>query len=130
MPAPDRRKWKAQIAEKIGTSQVHVGRLIASIVPERTANIVDSRAPESRWCDIYTYDDRGNLTSHTDPRGIVARYNYLNDPLDRLHGITSMSTRETSDEYRARSLVIAPARPMSVPRGTRTTQSRAASRPR
>jgi RHS repeat-associated protein len=66
-----------------------LGRLIASIVPERAATCSDSRAPEMpQWCDTYTYDDRGNMTTHTDPRGIVARYQYLDDPLDRLCGIT------------------------------------------
>lgn len=76
-----------------------LGRLIASLVPERSATLTDPRAPGHRWSDTYTYDDWGNLTTHTDPRGIVARYEYRNDPLHRLSSIACDLTGFTDTDH-------------------------------
>jgi RHS repeat-associated protein len=39
------------------------------------------------WSDAFTYDERSNLTSRTDARGIKTIFNYNNDPLSRLQSI-------------------------------------------
>ena len=40
------------------------------------------------WSDVFTYDDRSNLTSRTDARGVKTVYNFNNDPLNRLQSVS------------------------------------------
>ena len=61
-----------------------LGRTIAQALPERDATLTMPNPMNFTWSDLYTYDHRGNLVSHTDPRGVVAHYYYNDDPLDRL----------------------------------------------
>jgi RHS repeat-associated protein len=49
--------------------------------------------PDDRWSDVYTYDERSNLISHTDARGVKTTFNYkdsnnADDPLNRLHSVS------------------------------------------
>ncbi|HVQ38640.1 MAG TPA: RHS repeat-associated core domain-containing protein, partial [Pyrinomonadaceae bacterium] len=39
------------------------------------------------WGDVFTYDERSNLTSRTDARGVKTVYNF-NDPLNRLQSVS------------------------------------------
>jgi len=40
------------------------------------------------WSDAFTYDDRSNLTSRTDARGVKTVFTYNNDPLNRLQSVS------------------------------------------
>jgi RHS repeat-associated protein len=44
------------------------------------------------WSDFFTYDDRSNLTSRTDARGIKTIFNYNDDPLNRLQSVSFDTT--------------------------------------
>jgi RHS repeat-associated protein len=66
-----------------------LGRLTAQYVPEKSMTLDDTGTYVgpgnlARWSDVFTYDARSNLTSHTDARGVQAlyTYNYAADPLE------------------------------------------------
>jgi RHS repeat-associated protein len=62
-----------------------LGRLTAQYLPEKTATLDSAGTyvgPEGRWSDVFTYDKRSNLASHTDARGVKAIYDYAADPID------------------------------------------------
>jgi len=40
------------------------------------------------WSNVFTYDDRSNLVSRTDARGVRTVFNYNNDPLNRLQSVS------------------------------------------
>jgi len=40
------------------------------------------------WSDVFTYDNRSNLTQRVDARGVKTNHNYNNDPLNRLQSVT------------------------------------------
>lgn len=40
------------------------------------------------WSDVFAYDDRSNLISRIDARGVKTLFNYGNDPLNRLQSIS------------------------------------------
>lgn len=62
-----------------------LGRVVAQELPERKSTLRTPHIPNSgRWTDLFTYDTRGNLATHTDARGVVTSYYYDGDPLDRL----------------------------------------------
>jgi RHS repeat-associated protein len=42
----------------------------------------------AQWGDVFTYDERSNLTSRTDARGVKTVYSYNNDPLNRLQSVS------------------------------------------
>jgi len=70
-----------------------LGRLIAQSLPEKSATLgFDGRylGRTGSWSDVFTYDSRSNLTSHTDARGIRTIFDYGRplDPLNRLQGIS------------------------------------------
>ena len=39
------------------------------------------------WSDVFTYDQRSNLTQRVDARGVKTKFNYDNDPLNRLQSV-------------------------------------------
>ncbi|PYS59283.1 MAG: hypothetical protein DMF74_21740 [Acidobacteria bacterium] len=41
------------------------------------------------WSDVFAYDNRSNLTSRKDARGVKTVYNYGGDPLNRLQTVSS-----------------------------------------
>jgi RHS repeat-associated protein len=64
-----------------------LGRLTAQYVPEKSMTLDDTGTYVgpgnlARWSDFFTYDNRSNLTSHTDARGVQTLYTYAADPLD------------------------------------------------
>lgn len=68
-----------------------LGRLIAQKLAEMNATLNDSGVYQSSggvWSDVFTYDERSNLTSRTDARGVRSVYNYNNDPLSRLQSVS------------------------------------------
>jgi len=69
-----------------------MGRLTAQHLPEKSATLDDAGdynlGELSLWSDVFAYDDRSNLTSHTDARGIKTIYDYGSDPFDRLLHLT------------------------------------------
>ena len=75
-----------------------LGRLTAQKLAERNATLNDAGTyvGSGTWSDVFTYDERSNLTSHTDARGIKTIYTYNNDPLNRLQS-TSWDTSGFGD---------------------------------
>jgi RHS repeat-associated protein len=68
-----------------------LGRLTHQHLPEKGGTLNDAGVyggPGANWSDVFTYDERSNLTSYTDARGVKAIYDYANDPLSRLQTIT------------------------------------------
>jgi RHS repeat-associated protein len=68
-----------------------LGRLLAQKLAETSATLNDAGAYQTSggtWSDVFTYDDRSNLTSRTDARGVKTVYGYNNDPLNRLQSIS------------------------------------------
>ena len=68
-----------------------LGRLIAQKLAETNATLNDAGAYQTSggtWSDVFTYDDRSNLISRTDARGVKTLYNFNNDPLNRLQSVS------------------------------------------
>jgi RHS repeat-associated protein len=68
-----------------------LGRLLAQKLAETSATLNDSgqyQTSGGTWSDVFTYDDRSNLTSRTDARGVKTVYNYNGDPLNRLQSVS------------------------------------------
>jgi RHS repeat-associated protein len=67
-----------------------LGRLNAQKLgePSATLNDVGVYVGNGSWTDVFTYDDRSNLTSRTDARGVKTVYDYGNDPLNRLQSVS------------------------------------------
>jgi YD repeat-containing protein len=68
-----------------------LGRLSAQRLAEVSATLDDAgiyHANGGTWSDVFTYNDRSNLTSRTDARGVKTVYNYANDPLNRLQSVS------------------------------------------
>lgn len=67
-----------------------VGRLLAEKLAEQSATLNDAGTyvGSGTWSSVFTYDDRSNLTSRTDARGVKTVYNYGSDPLNRLQSIS------------------------------------------
>ena len=85
-----------------------LGRLIAQRLPEKSATLTDSGAydpTKGSWSDVYTYDQRSNLTSHMDARGVVAAYDYGIDPFSRLQGVSYTNTLGDKDLIPAPTVV-------------------------
>lgn len=66
-----------------------LGRLTAQKLAEINATLNDSGVyvGNGTWSDVFTYDERSNLTSRTDARGVKTVYTY-NDPLNRLQSVS------------------------------------------
>ncbi|HEV2827108.1 MAG TPA: RHS repeat-associated core domain-containing protein [Pyrinomonadaceae bacterium] len=68
-----------------------LGRLLAQKLAETNATLSDAglyQTSGGTWSDVFTYDNRSNLTSRTDARGVKTVYNYANDPLNRLQSVS------------------------------------------
>jgi RHS repeat-associated protein len=66
------------------------GRLTAQKLAEMSATLNDAGTyvGSGTWSDVFTYDERSNLTSRTDARGVKTVYTYSNDPLNRLQSVS------------------------------------------
>ncbi|HEX9628646.1 MAG TPA: RHS repeat-associated core domain-containing protein, partial [Pyrinomonadaceae bacterium] len=67
-----------------------LGRLTAQKLAEISATLNDAGTyvGSGTWSDVFTYDERSNLTSRTDARGVKTVYNYNSDPLNRLQSVS------------------------------------------
>jgi RHS repeat-associated protein len=67
-----------------------LGRLLAQKLAETSATLNDAGTyvGSGTWSDVFTYDERSNLTSRKDARGVKTVYTYNNDPLNRLQSIS------------------------------------------
>ena len=67
-----------------------LGRLTAQKLAETSATLNDAGTyvGSGTWSDVFTYDDRSNLTSRTDARGVKTVYTYNSDPLNRLQSVS------------------------------------------
>jgi RHS repeat-associated protein len=72
-----------------------VGRLIHQYVPGRSRTITDAgeyRGPGARWTDVFGYADGTRLAWQVDARGVRTVFDYGDDPLGRLQGVTYQLT--------------------------------------
>jgi RHS repeat-associated protein len=71
-----------------------LGRLVAQKLAEANATLNDngSYVGGGTWSDVFTYDDRSNMTSRTDARGVKTVFNYNSDPLNRLQSISYVTS--------------------------------------
>ena len=67
-----------------------LGRVTAQKLAEKSATLNSSGTyvGSGTWSDVFTYDDRSNLISQTDARGVKTNYTYSNDPLNRLQSVS------------------------------------------
>ena len=68
-----------------------LGRLTAQKLAEINATLDDAGNYQSSggtWSDVFTYDERSNVTSRTDARGVKTVYSYNGDPLNRLQSVS------------------------------------------
>jgi len=67
-----------------------LGRLTAQKLAEQSATLNDAGTyvGSGSWTSVFTYDDRSNVTSRTDARGVKIVYTYNSDPLNRLQSIS------------------------------------------
>lgn len=67
-----------------------LGRLKAQKNAEANATLNDAGTyvGAGSWSDVFNYDDRSNVTSRIDARGVKTIYNYGADPFSRLQSIT------------------------------------------
>jgi len=68
-----------------------LGRLVAQKLAEASPMLNDAGAYQTSggtWSEVFTYDERSNLTSETDARGVKTVYNFNNDPLNRLQSVS------------------------------------------
>jgi len=67
-----------------------LGRLLAQKLAETNATLNDAGTyvGAGTWSDVFTYDERSNITSRTDARGVKTVYSYSNDPLNRLQSVS------------------------------------------
>jgi RHS repeat-associated protein len=67
-----------------------LGRLIAQKMAEASATLNDAGTyvGSGSWSDVFTYDERSNLVTRTDARGVKTVFTYSNDPLNRLQSVS------------------------------------------
>jgi RHS repeat-associated protein len=68
-----------------------LGRVTAQKLAEASAMLNDAGTYQTSggsWSDVFSYDERSNVISHTDARGVRTVYNYNNDPLNRLQSVS------------------------------------------
>ena len=67
-----------------------LGRLTAQKLAEPSATLNDegTYVGSGTWSDVFTYDNRSNLTSRTDARGVKTVYTFNSDPLNRLQSVS------------------------------------------
>ncbi|HKR12576.1 MAG TPA: RHS repeat-associated core domain-containing protein [Pyrinomonadaceae bacterium] len=71
-----------------------LGRLKAQKNAEASATLNDAGTyvGSGSWSDVFNYDERSNVTSRIDARGVKTVYNYGTDPFSRLLSITFDTT--------------------------------------
>jgi RHS repeat-associated protein len=71
-----------------------LGRLVAQKLAEASATLNDAGTyvGSGTWSDVFVYDDRSNVISRTDARGVKTSYTYNNDPLNRLQSVSFDTT--------------------------------------
>ena len=95
-----------------------MGRLTAEYLPEKSRTL-DAQGKyigqDGQWSDVFGYDDRSNLVSHVDARGVTTVYDFiidpvhhLSDPLNRLQSLSYQSPCTTTVDP---SCVILPSPP-------------------
>ena len=67
-----------------------LGRMTNQKMAEAAATLNDTGqyVGAGSWSDFFTYDDRSNLVSRTDARGVRMTFSYNNDPLSRVQSVT------------------------------------------
>lgn len=67
-----------------------LGRLTAQKMAEAGATLNDAGTyvGSGAWSDVFTYDERSNLISRTDARGVKTIFSYNSDPLNRLQSVS------------------------------------------
>jgi RHS repeat-associated protein len=68
-----------------------LGRLQRQLLPEKLPTLDTNGlyvGADGTWSDVVTYDDRSNMNTHTDARGVKAVYHYGDDPLGRIQSLT------------------------------------------
>lgn len=68
-----------------------LGRLTAQKLAEVNATLDNNGGYHSNggtWSDVFAYDERSNLTSRVDARGVKTVYGYSSDPLNRLQSVS------------------------------------------
>ena len=80
----------SQIQQQRSFRYDSLGRLTAQKLAEMNPSLNDAGVyvGNGLWSDVFTYDERSNLTSRTDARGVKTVYNYNNDPLNRLQSVS------------------------------------------
>jgi YD repeat-containing protein len=99
-----------------------------SFMPPRRINLVqtekiydgDDATNKLAALTEYKYDERSNLVSHTDARGVRTEYKYAGDPLNRLQDITYDTSRVNTLQ-----LTVAPAPNVHFSYRAKTTASQA-----
>jgi RHS repeat-associated protein len=106
-----RREFQPR-AQVYGFNYDSLGRLTHLFTPEKDRTLDDAgayRGPNlGTWSDVFTYDERSNLTSHTDARGVKTNYYYGpfdnigdlwtdKDPLNRLHRVEYVHRVDTQN---------------------------------
>jgi RHS repeat-associated protein len=71
-----------------------LGRMVAQRLAEANATLNDAGTyvGSGSWSEVLTYDDRSNLTSRKDARGVKTVYTYNNDPFNRLQSVSYDTT--------------------------------------
>ena len=72
-----------------------LGRMTRQKLAEANATLDDNgqyATSGGMWSDAFTYDERSNLTSRTDARGVKTNFAYNNDPLNRLQAVSFDTT--------------------------------------
>jgi RHS repeat-associated protein len=66
-----------------------LGRLTHQKLAERAATLNDNGQWDGsgQWSDVFFYDQRSNLVRRVDARGVQTRFNFFNDPLNRLQEV-------------------------------------------
>lgn len=85
-----------------------LGRMTSQKLAEANATLNDAGqyvGTGGTWSDVFTYDDRSNLTSRVDARGVKTVFSYNSDPLNRLQAV-SFDTSGFGDT--AHAIVAAP----------------------
>jgi RHS repeat-associated protein len=72
-----------------------LGRMTHQKLAEASATLDDSGhyvATGGKWSEFFSYDERSNLISRTDARGVKTVFNYNDDPLNRLQSMSFDTT--------------------------------------
>jgi RHS repeat-associated protein len=71
-----------------------LGRLLRQKLAEQSATLNDdgvyvgTGGAGAQWSEVFTYDNRSNLTARVDARGVKTVFNYNNDPLNRIQSVS------------------------------------------